>query len=133
MIQGVSIQAVVFDIGGVLEITQSLVVGESWEARLGLQPGAMAERMGHPRGPVPGQRPGHQGHRGTAQREVANAGQARPGDGAPMVGLATAAFATKPTGPRTSWTTQCPAATPRSLMCPAGWMPTYSPCGSRPR
>jgi putative hydrolase of the HAD superfamily len=41
-----SIQAVVFDIGGVLEITQSLVVGESWEARLGLSPGEMAERMG---------------------------------------------------------------------------------------
>ena len=41
-----SIQAVVFDIGGVLEITRSLVVGESWEARLGLDPGAMAERMG---------------------------------------------------------------------------------------
>ena len=46
MIHGMSIQAVVFDIGGVLEITQSLVVGESWEARLGLDPGEMAERMG---------------------------------------------------------------------------------------
>jgi epoxide hydrolase-like predicted phosphatase len=46
MIHGMSIQAVVFDIGGVLEITRSLVVGESWEARLGLDPGAMAERMG---------------------------------------------------------------------------------------
>ena len=41
-----SIQAVVFDIGGVFEITQSLVVGESWEARLGLRPGEMDERMG---------------------------------------------------------------------------------------
>ena len=41
-----SIQAVVFDIGGVLEVTTSLVVGESWEARLGLRPGEMDERMG---------------------------------------------------------------------------------------
>ena len=46
MIRVMSIQAVVFDIGGVLEITASLVVGESWEARLGLRPGEMDERMG---------------------------------------------------------------------------------------
>ena len=46
MIRVMSIQAVVFDIGGVLEVTTSLVVGESWEARLGLSPGEMDERMG---------------------------------------------------------------------------------------
>ena len=34
-----SIQAVVFDIGGVLEITPSLGVTEMWESRLGLDPG----------------------------------------------------------------------------------------------
>lgn len=46
MIRVMSIQAVVFDIGGVLEVTTSLVVGESWEARLGLSPGEMDKRMG---------------------------------------------------------------------------------------
>jgi predicted alpha/beta-hydrolase family hydrolase len=48
-------------------------------------------------------------------------GQALPLAGrVPMVGLATAAVVTKPTGPRRSCTTQWPAATPRSLMWAAG-------------
>ena len=42
----VVIRAVVFDIGGVLEITPDLGVGRRWEARLGLPPGEMNERMG---------------------------------------------------------------------------------------
>jgi len=40
------IRAVVFDIGGVLEITPDLGVDRLWEARLGLPAGAMDERMG---------------------------------------------------------------------------------------
>ncbi len=42
----VVIRAVVFDIGGVLEITPDLGVGRRWEARLGLSAGEMNERMG---------------------------------------------------------------------------------------
>ncbi len=40
-----TIQAVVFDIGGVLEITPSLGVAEMWESRLGLDPGEINKRM----------------------------------------------------------------------------------------
>jgi len=40
-----TIQAVVFDIGGVLEITPSLGVSGTWEARLGLTAGRLDERM----------------------------------------------------------------------------------------
>ncbi|WP_187366233.1 HAD family hydrolase [Trebonia kvetii] len=40
-----TIQAVVFDIGGVLEITPRLGVGEKWESRLGLAAGELDERM----------------------------------------------------------------------------------------
>jgi hypothetical protein len=40
-----SIQAVVFDIGGVLEVTPSLGVTEMWESRLGLDPGEIDRRM----------------------------------------------------------------------------------------
>jgi putative hydrolase of the HAD superfamily len=40
-----SIQAVVFDIGGVLEVTPSLAVTEMWESRLGLDPGEIDRRM----------------------------------------------------------------------------------------
>ena len=40
-----SIQAVVFDIGGVLEVTPSLGVTEMWESRLGLDPGEINRRM----------------------------------------------------------------------------------------
>ena len=39
------IRAVVFDIGGVLEITPDLGVDRWWETRLGLPAGQMAERM----------------------------------------------------------------------------------------
>jgi epoxide hydrolase-like predicted phosphatase len=39
------IRAVVFDIGGVLEITPDLGVDERWEARLALPAGKMDERM----------------------------------------------------------------------------------------
>jgi epoxide hydrolase-like predicted phosphatase len=42
----VAIRAVVFDIGGVLEITPDLGVHRLWEARLGLAGGEMDERMG---------------------------------------------------------------------------------------
>jgi putative hydrolase of the HAD superfamily len=42
----VAIRAVVFDIGGVLEITPDLGVDRLWEARLGLAAGEMDERMG---------------------------------------------------------------------------------------
>jgi epoxide hydrolase-like predicted phosphatase len=41
-----SIQAVVFDIGGVLEITPDLGVTGRWESRLGLGPGELNARMG---------------------------------------------------------------------------------------
>jgi epoxide hydrolase-like predicted phosphatase len=40
-----SIQAIVFDIGGVLEITPDLGVAGTWESRLGLAPGELNERM----------------------------------------------------------------------------------------
>lgn len=40
-----TIQAVVFDIGGVLEITPDLGVTERWESRLGLAPGELNSRM----------------------------------------------------------------------------------------
>jgi epoxide hydrolase-like predicted phosphatase len=40
-----SIQAVVFDIGGVLEITPDLGVTGMWESRLGLEPGELDRRM----------------------------------------------------------------------------------------
>ncbi len=40
------IRAVVFDIGGVLEITPDLGLTENWEQRLHLKPGEMDERMG---------------------------------------------------------------------------------------
>ena len=40
-----SIQAVVFDIGGVLEITPDLGVTGMWESRLGLGPGELNQRM----------------------------------------------------------------------------------------
>jgi epoxide hydrolase-like predicted phosphatase len=40
-----SIRAVVFDIGGVLEITPDLGVTETWEARLGLAQGELNKRM----------------------------------------------------------------------------------------
>jgi epoxide hydrolase-like predicted phosphatase len=41
-----AIRAVVFDIGGVLEITPDLGVDRQWEARLGLAAGELGERMG---------------------------------------------------------------------------------------
>jgi putative hydrolase of the HAD superfamily len=41
----VAIRAVVFDIGGVLEITPDLGVDRRWETRLGLPAGEMAKRM----------------------------------------------------------------------------------------
>ena len=40
-----AIRAVVFDIGGVLEITPDLGVDRRWETRLGLPAGEMAKRM----------------------------------------------------------------------------------------
>lgn len=40
-----TIRAVVFDIGGVLEITPDLGVTSWWETRLGLSPGELDERM----------------------------------------------------------------------------------------
>jgi FMN phosphatase YigB (HAD superfamily) len=40
-----SIKAVVFDIGGVLEVTPSLGVTDMWESRLGLDPGEINKRM----------------------------------------------------------------------------------------
>lgn len=45
MIRGMTIQAVVFDIGGVLEITPSLAVTERWESRLGMEAGEINKRM----------------------------------------------------------------------------------------
>src|ERR1700761_1640395 len=45
MMRGMTIRAVVFDIGGVLEITPSLAVTERWETRLGLGAGEINERM----------------------------------------------------------------------------------------
>jgi putative hydrolase of the HAD superfamily len=43
--QGMTIKAIVFDIGGVLEVTPSLGVSEMWESRLGLDPGEIDRRM----------------------------------------------------------------------------------------
>jgi len=40
-----SIEAVVFDIGGILEITPDLGVARRWESRLGLAPGELNRRM----------------------------------------------------------------------------------------
>jgi epoxide hydrolase-like predicted phosphatase len=40
-----TIEAVVFDIGGVLEITPDLGVTQKWESRLGLGPGEINQRM----------------------------------------------------------------------------------------
>jgi 2-hydroxychromene-2-carboxylate isomerase len=40
-----AIRAVVFDIGGVLEITPDLGVTELWETRLGLRAGELNQRM----------------------------------------------------------------------------------------
>jgi putative hydrolase of the HAD superfamily len=45
MMMAMSIQAVVFDIGGVLEITPDLGVAGTWESRLGLAPGELNQRM----------------------------------------------------------------------------------------
>jgi epoxide hydrolase-like predicted phosphatase len=42
----VAVQAVVFDIGGVLEIDPYLGVSEKWESRLGLEPGELNRRAG---------------------------------------------------------------------------------------
>jgi hypothetical protein len=58
-----AIRAVVFDIGGVLEIDPDIGVVPMWEARLGLPAGELSERM---RRPFPAQRPGHRGHREAA-------------------------------------------------------------------
>ncbi len=40
-----TIEAVVFDIGGVLEITPDLGVSAAWESKLGLAPGELDKRM----------------------------------------------------------------------------------------
>jgi epoxide hydrolase-like predicted phosphatase len=45
MIVDMTIQAVVFDIGGILEITPDLGWAPAWESRLGLAPGEIGERM----------------------------------------------------------------------------------------
>jgi putative hydrolase of the HAD superfamily len=45
MMRDMTIQAVVFDIGGILEITPSLAVSERWETRLGLEAGEINARM----------------------------------------------------------------------------------------
>jgi epoxide hydrolase-like predicted phosphatase len=45
MMLAMSIQAVVFDIGGVLEITPDLGVAGAWESRLGLAAGELNQRM----------------------------------------------------------------------------------------
>jgi epoxide hydrolase-like predicted phosphatase len=45
IIVGMTIHAVVFDIGGVLEITPDLGWVPAWESRLGLAPGELGERM----------------------------------------------------------------------------------------
>jgi epoxide hydrolase-like predicted phosphatase len=42
----VAFRAVVFDIGGVLEFTPPLGTAGKWEARLGLPPGGLADRLG---------------------------------------------------------------------------------------
>lgn len=45
MMRAMTIQAVVFDIGGILELTPSLAVTERWEARLGLPAETINQRM----------------------------------------------------------------------------------------
>lgn len=40
-----AIRVIVFDIGGVLEITPNLGVDEKWEAKLSLQPGELGNRL----------------------------------------------------------------------------------------
>jgi epoxide hydrolase-like predicted phosphatase len=45
MMIAMTVQAVVFDIGGVLEISPALGVTGMWESRLGLSPGELNERM----------------------------------------------------------------------------------------
>jgi epoxide hydrolase-like predicted phosphatase len=45
MMRSMTIQAVVFDIGGILEMTPSLAVTERWETRLGLPAGEINKRM----------------------------------------------------------------------------------------
>jgi epoxide hydrolase-like predicted phosphatase len=45
MMMAMSVQAIVFDIGGVLEITPDLGVADTWESRLGLAPGELDKRM----------------------------------------------------------------------------------------
>jgi len=45
MMPDMTIQAVVFDIGGILEITPSLAVSERWESRLGLAAGEINKQM----------------------------------------------------------------------------------------
>jgi len=40
-----AVRAIVFDIGGVLEITPSLGVAKKWETALGLQPGELDDRL----------------------------------------------------------------------------------------
>jgi epoxide hydrolase-like predicted phosphatase len=45
MMAVMSIHAVVFDIGGILEITPDLGVAGTWESRLGLAPGELNRRM----------------------------------------------------------------------------------------
>jgi epoxide hydrolase-like predicted phosphatase len=40
-----AVKAIVFDIGGVLEFTPDLGLGPTWEARLGLRPGELDERL----------------------------------------------------------------------------------------
>lgn len=45
MMMVMAIKAVVFDIGGVLEINPDLGVSEIWESRLGLAPGELDKRM----------------------------------------------------------------------------------------
>ncbi len=42
-----TIRAIVFDVGGVLEMTPDLGVAAKWEQQLHLQPGELDERLGH--------------------------------------------------------------------------------------
>jgi epoxide hydrolase-like predicted phosphatase len=42
-----TIRAIVFDIGGVLEITPSLGTDTTWEQQLNLEPGALSQRLHH--------------------------------------------------------------------------------------
>jgi putative hydrolase of the HAD superfamily len=43
----VTVRAIVFDIGGVLEIDPDIGVADQWEAALGLGPGGLGDRLGH--------------------------------------------------------------------------------------